>query len=239
MTRASTLEQVKQGYERWYAPQRSQEAPAPAQDAPWYQWARDVLGDVRGRKVLEIACGTGELVSWMASRGARVVGCDISEQALSKACRRGAGEYAACDIHHLPFGDREFDVLVCCETLEHTLDPDAALRELRRVAKPGGLLLLTTPSYLNTYGLYWIYLRLRGRTFGVAGIQPIDRVFFSPATALRVRRSGFRIRRSDGLVHYLRPARDRLSFVERSPRLRRWLKYFALHYAIEAEATGP
>jgi len=233
--RAKTLEEVKRGYEIWHTPSQTAATMERDAEAPWYQWARRVLRDVHGLKVLEIACGTGALVSWLAERGARVVGCDISECALAKARTRGAGEYAACDVHHLPFADHEFDIIVCCETLEHTLDPAAALCELRRVAKSGATLLLTTPSYLNTYGLYWVYLWLRGRPFGVAGVQPIDHVFFSPMIALLVRRCGFRICWSDGLVHYLRPARDRLEFVERSPRLRRWLKYFALHFALVAE----
>lgn len=237
MARASTLEQVKDGYERWYGSGPAALTADPGSDPPWYRWARGVLQDVKGLRVLEIACGTGILVSWLAERGAHVVGCDISEQALGRARARGTGEYAGCDIHRLPFRDQEFDVVVCCETLEHTLDPDAALRELRRVAKPGASLLLTTPSYLNSYGLYWIYLWLRGRTYGAAGVQPIDHAFFSVAVARRVRRCGFRIRSSEGFGYYLLPARKRLEFIERSPRFRRWLKHFALHFAIEAEVN--
>lgn len=238
MTAASTLEEVKKGYESWYGPDRAAGESRCDEDAPWYQWARRTLVEVAGRRVLEIACGRGALTSWLAARGACVTGCDISEQALAQARARGGSAYAACDIHKLPFRDGEFDVLVCCETLEHTLEPDAALRELRRVAKPGATLLLTTPSYLNTYGLYRVYLRLSGRPYGAAGVQPIDHAFFAPGIARRVTRSGFRIRHTEGLVHYLLPARSRVDVVERSPLLSRWLRHFALHFAIEAELPG-
>jgi SAM-dependent methyltransferase len=232
-----TLDEVKRDYERWYEPAPELSSSKPQQEAPWYQWARQSLQDVRGRTVLEIACGTGALVDWLAAEGARVVGCDISERALAVALARGRGLYSACDIHLLPFRDSEFDVVVCCETLEHTLDPDAALRELIRVAKPGAKMLVTTPNYLNTYGLYRIYLWLRGRPFGVAGVQPIDRVFFSPALLWRLRRHGLHIRATAGLLHYLRPARRRLEVIERSPWLRRWLKHFALHFTVEARVS--
>jgi SAM-dependent methyltransferase len=229
-----TLGEVKRDYERWYHSAPKSDSVQPAEVAPWYLWARQNLQDVRRRTVLEIACGTGALVEWLAAAGARVVGCDISERALATARARAGGFYAACDIHRLPFGDGEFDIVVCCETLEHTLDPDAASRELTRLAKPGATLLVTTPSYLNTYGLYRAYLWLCRRPFGVAGVQPIDRLFFSPVLLWRLRRQNLQVRATAGLVHYLRPARHRLEIIERRPRLRRWFKFFALHFAVEA-----
>ncbi|MCC6177168.1 MAG: class I SAM-dependent methyltransferase [Chloroflexi bacterium] len=48
------------------------------------------------------------------------------------------------DAHHLPFGDESFDAIVCTEVFEHLLDPPAAAREIVRVLKPGGRLILTT-----------------------------------------------------------------------------------------------
>jgi SAM-dependent methyltransferase len=49
------------------------------------------------------------------------------------------------DAYHLPFGDDTFAVALCAEVIEHTHSPALALREIRRVLKPGGKLLLTTP----------------------------------------------------------------------------------------------
>lgn len=232
---AKTLSDVKRGYENWHDASKRTDAPDSDLQSPWYAWARRVLTDLHGRSVLEIACGRGALVGWMAARGAHVVGCDISENALTVARMNGGGHYAACDIEHLPFAENQFDVIVCCETLEHTLDPEAAVRELVRVARPDAILLISTPSYLNTYGLYRIYLWLRSRPYGAAGVQPIDRVFFAPGMVLRLRRHGLSIRHTEGFEHYLRPARSHVEFIERSPRLRRWLKHLALHFAVLAQ----
>jgi SAM-dependent methyltransferase len=196
------------------------------------------LSPVKEQSLLEIACGRGALVEWAARHGAHAVGCDISFTAVREARQRFGKGFLLGDIHHTCFRSESFDTVVCCETLEHTLDPDGALRELFRITRPGGRLFLTTPSYLNTYGLYRMYLRACGRPFGVHGIQPIDRCFLSPMLPGRFRRAGWKIRRTAGLVHYLRPARDRLRFIESSPFLSGTLKYFALHFAIEAERVA-
>lgn len=178
------------------------------------------------------------MVDWAARGGAIATGCDLSHVAVTEGRARFGRDYLVGDIHRTCFPAAHFDVVIYCETLEHTLDPDGALHELWRIAKPGGRLFLTTPSYLNTYGLYRIYLRMRGRPFGTHGIQPIDRAFLSPALPARFRKAGWNILKTDGLVHYLRPARGRLRWIEETPVLRKALKHFALHFAVEAERAA-
>jgi SAM-dependent methyltransferase len=66
------------------------------------------------------------------------------------------------DVHRLPFREETFDIVLCTEVLEHLDAPDSALRELHRVLKPGGKLLLTTPfAYAIHYAPtdYWRYTR--------------------------------------------------------------------------------
>ncbi len=232
---AQTLQEVRRGYDRWHA--QAQSADQGALDSPWYEWVRRTVGDVRGRAVLEAACGSGAGVHWLTAQGARATGCDISAEALAAARRNGPGRFLLGDVHALPFPAKSFDVVISCETLEHTLDLDSALRELLRVARPGAQFFLTTPSYLNTYGLYRLYLKLRGRPYGPAGVQPLDRVLFSPLLLRRYQRHGLRVVRTAGLVHYLRPGRTRLEFIERSPALAGLAKYFALHFAVHAEVA--
>jgi SAM-dependent methyltransferase len=234
---ARTLQDVKLGYDRWHAQTQSHSPGASALESPWYQWVRSQVGAVAGQQVLEVACGCGGLVHWLAAQGAQVTGCDISAQALAAARRNGPGRFLLGDIHALPFPAKSFDMVVSCETLEHTLDLDAAIRELLRVARPGAQFFITTPSYLNTYGLYRLYLKLRGRPFGPAGVQPLDRVLFSPLLRRRFQRHGLRVVRSAGLVQYLRPGRTRLDFIERNPALAGLAKYFALHFAVHAVAA--
>jgi ubiquinone/menaquinone biosynthesis C-methylase UbiE len=101
--------------------------------------------------VLEIGCGAGLFCFDLAQTAGRVVGIDISEVVLDFARRVQA--HLQCenvglqhgDAEQLPFPDREFDLIVCSEVLEHLLDPAGALREMRRVLKDTGTVILTTP----------------------------------------------------------------------------------------------
>jgi ubiquinone/menaquinone biosynthesis C-methylase UbiE len=121
---------------------------------PWYSLVREYLGDVAGLSVLEVACGRGGFVDFLKRAGARVRGCDFSMGALRAARKKTAFEktergswLVQGDVQRLPFADNSFDRVIDCETIEHVPDDQSALREMFRVAKPGGGLLLTTPNY--------------------------------------------------------------------------------------------
>ncbi|MFJ9458191.1 class I SAM-dependent methyltransferase [Kitasatospora sp. NPDC101447] len=116
---------------------------------------RDRLG-VRATEVLDCACGIGTQAIGLAGLGYRVTGTDLSPvaagRAAAEAARRGLDlPTAAADMRQLPFPEGRFDVVVCADNaLPHLLTPEdvlAALGEMRRVLRPGGLLLLTTRPY--------------------------------------------------------------------------------------------
>lgn len=88
----------------------------------------------RPASVLDAGCGEGFVTERLP--GERVAGIDACPGALEAAARRAPhAELRAGDVHRLPYADREFDLVVCTEVLEHLEDPRAALRELRRVAR--------------------------------------------------------------------------------------------------------
>ena len=102
-----------------------------------------------GRAVLDIACGTGYGTRMMCEAGAaHATGVDIAAEPLAIAMKDYAGDGATFlrgDI--AAFGDADsFDLITCFETIEHVPDADAALRNLRRVLRPDGLLLLSSPN---------------------------------------------------------------------------------------------
>ncbi|MCM2414770.1 MULTISPECIES: class I SAM-dependent methyltransferase [unclassified Streptomyces] len=106
--------------------------------------------------VLDCACGIGTQSLGLAALGHRVTGSDLSPVAAARAVREaGARELrlpaAAADMRALPFRDGSFDVVVCADNaLPHLLTPRAvlaALREMYRVLRPGGVLLLSTRPY--------------------------------------------------------------------------------------------
>ncbi|MBB5082511.1 class I SAM-dependent methyltransferase [Nonomuraea endophytica] len=103
-----------------------------------------LLGEVRGREILEIGCGAAQCARWLAGQGARVAAFDISHRQLRHSQRidleTGVTVPAVqADAEALPFLDARFD-LVCSAfgALPFVADPASVFREVRRVLRPGG-----------------------------------------------------------------------------------------------------
>ncbi len=109
---------------------------------------------VAGKRVLEIACGTGFGCRMLAEGGARsVVGIDVTAEAVAAAaCSFGSSQisFIQGDGTALPFEDGTFDLVTSFETIEHIPRYEVFLKELRRVTREGGQLILSTPNVLVT-----------------------------------------------------------------------------------------
>jgi demethylmenaquinone methyltransferase/2-methoxy-6-polyprenyl-1,4-benzoquinol methylase len=119
------------------------------------RWRRaTVLETVRqGDRVLDACCGTGDLAVAARKAGAvSVVGVDFSQRMLERARRKAPElEWVSADVVALPFDDARFDSAVVGFGVRNVEDLEAALRELRRVLRPGGrlgILEITTPRGL-------------------------------------------------------------------------------------------
>ena len=102
--------------------------------------------------VLDAGCGPGNLVPELASRGCRVCALDASPKMLELARANAASfdnvAYQAGNIEALPFADASFDVVCSAGVIEYLPSCDRALAEMRRVLRPGGLLVLPTTNLL-------------------------------------------------------------------------------------------
>jgi len=119
----------------------------------WYAGMRAIsaalLADVgTPARILDAGCGTGRNVVELEKLG-RAVGVDVSAVPLRLAARRGLTRLAQASISALPFADGTFDVVTAFDVLCHSAvaDERAALREVRRVVRPGGWVLLHLPAY--------------------------------------------------------------------------------------------
>lgn len=104
---------------------------------------------LQGKRVLDIGCGGGLLAEEFAKAGAEVTGIDPSLESLDAARvhARQNGldiEYRHGIAEEVPFADEEFDLVYCCDVLEHVSDVDKSVSEAARVLKPGGWYLFDT-----------------------------------------------------------------------------------------------
>ncbi len=134
----------QEGYDRWAASYEDNMNPVQALEA---EALARLLPDLRDRVVLDLGCGKGRVARLALERGAReTVGVDVSEAMLKAAAASlpaASVRWVRADGRTLPFKAASFDVVICALMMGHVDDLEAALSEIARVLRPGGLLLLS------------------------------------------------------------------------------------------------
>lgn len=114
-------------------------------DRRWRKRLRKRLALQPGQQLLDLCCGTGDVALEFASEGIEVHGADFTFPMLPLAQRKGQGQqptlkWTAADAQQLPFRDASFDAVTIAFGIRNVEDPLRALRECRRVLRPGGQL---------------------------------------------------------------------------------------------------
>jgi lipopolysaccharide/colanic/teichoic acid biosynthesis glycosyltransferase/ubiquinone/menaquinone biosynthesis C-methylase UbiE len=114
-----------------------------------YGWAGEL---VRGKEVLEVACGSGIGLGHLAAKARRIVGCDCDAKLVRIAhdAYGGAIEVQTADAHALPFADASFDVVLLFEAIYYLDQPPTFFREAHRVLRSGGTLLVCSANCERT-----------------------------------------------------------------------------------------
>ena len=145
-------------------------------------WKRRVIRAARpqpGQRALDLCCGTGDLALGIARRGAIVTGLDFTGRMLEMAAQRASGiryqgpglaqqaspvpRFVCGDAQRIPFADDSFDIVTVGYGLRNLASWETGLREMQRVAKPGGRLVVLDfgkPDNTLWRGLYFGYLKL-------------------------------------------------------------------------------
>lgn len=151
-----------------------------------------------GARILDAGCGSGRTLEEL-SRYGEVFGIELDPGAAEMARGRDCGEVRVGRLEELPWEDGYFDLITCLDVIEHTPDDRVTLRELRRVAQPGGFLLVTVPAYQGLWSMHDVanhhYRRYsRSRLSAAAGeagwrvrrMTSFNGLLLGPAAAVRL-----------------------------------------------------
>jgi len=106
----------------------------------------------RRPRILDVGCGTGANLLMLSEYG-EAEGVDVSEDALAFCRERGLDRVRLGAGEQLPYEDGTFDLVTALDVVEHMDDDLAGLREMRRVLRPGGRVLLFVPTFMFLWGL--------------------------------------------------------------------------------------
>lgn len=146
------MDELRELYEARAAQQYA--APAPLPDPRIDRKFRRILELVREQlpceAFLDAGCGDGRYLAALADElPARRAGCDLSERILETARARVEADYRQASLESLPWADGAFDLVLCTQVIEHVPDAARAARELHRVLRPGGTLVISTDNERN------------------------------------------------------------------------------------------
>ena len=120
------------------------------------------IGSPNNKKVLDIGCGYGDLLSEFKKNGAEVYGVDISQESL-KICNEKGISVVKADCRNIPFKDNTFDVVYSIGVVEHVMETDKAINEHMRVCKPNGIVVVIVPNRLSPFFILgFVYYLLKG-----------------------------------------------------------------------------
>ena len=131
-----------EAYQRWAASFDTSASPIVALES---RHLERVLPDVRGKRLIDVGCGTGRWLAWALAHGARGAGADLSAEMLRVAASKSnlAGRIVRADGLHLPFADACADVVLCTLSLAYMAPIESAMAELTRLARSGGCVVVT------------------------------------------------------------------------------------------------
>ncbi len=143
--------QIKSYYETYWSAGKQTFSGATYGYAPNFRrWMTEELNDLPATTpVIEVGCGDASFTTDLAKKFTSVTAIDISAGQIAENAKLFPGiKFLQHDLsERIPFPDATFEVAWCSEVLEHLFDPELALREMHRILKPGGRLLVTVPYH--------------------------------------------------------------------------------------------
>jgi len=100
-----------------------------------------------GAKILDAGCGINAWPTKLMRKKYTIEGIDGEKDAVYFCVKHYSGKYVHGDLYKMPYEDSSFDAVTMREVIEHFIKPEVSVKEVFRILKPGGLIILTTPNY--------------------------------------------------------------------------------------------
>lgn len=164
--------------------------------------------DLQNKTLLDAGCGTGWFSKAAASRGAIVTSMDLGENLLREVAKKCDTKRVPGSILQMPFSNDTFDYVVCSEVIEHVPEPAQAIKEIYRVLKPGGTLVLTTPNR------FWYFSLVIANFLKIRPYQGLENWLGYRELRKEVESTGFTVEKMHGIhlfpfiLSFLNPVLD-------------------------------
>lgn len=174
-----------------------------------------------GEKILDAGCGDGFYLHLLSNLGKfELVGLDSEPRALKSATKNLKGRRVKLiegNILKMPFKNNSFDKIVCSEVLEHLQDDLTSLKELKRVLRPGGVLMITVPNHNYPFlwdPINWVLekvFKTHIKSGFWAGIWNQHlRLYYPEEIRKLIKKAGFKVGKLECLTHYCLPFNHQL-----------------------------
>ncbi len=174
---------------------------------PWYKGLMKFLDSspiTSEMKILEIGCGAGEFLKTFRN-DIHCIGIDISKTALKIAHSSSVDKkrlYLQSQAEALPFKNDIFDIIICCEVIEHVNNMEFTLNEMHRVLKENGKEFISFPNYYNPF---YFFIRLLSQILHQPqwiSLQIVDRYLFYNKVVSLFSKLGFCLQSSKGTCYF-------------------------------------
>jgi SAM-dependent methyltransferase len=206
---------------------------------------KEVCGSWRGKRVLEVGCGTGRFSTLLSSIGVRLTTVDVSSEMLkitqsklSSLNEPNVVGYDNASIYALPFADESFQAVFSINVFNHLSHPVNALNELARVSAPDGEFLFNFPNLFSYFFLPALLVNSRRKSFG----KEVFSVWYRPQLILNtLHEAGYEVLDITGQVHIphwldVPVARSFLRFLDGASR-DSWLSRYAPIWFVECRKS--
>lgn len=155
--------------------------------------AKSLLEKKKFKKVLDVGCASGYMISEISKHypSAKFTGVDSYDKVIAHGKKNYPHiKFQVANAEKLPFKNQEFDLLICYETIEHITNPLKALKEMKRVLRKNGTLILTMDSGSLLFRVVWFFWEnTKGKVWKGAHLHP----FHHEELTELIRRAGFKI----------------------------------------------